>query len=79
VTEVHGRPFLAVLYPYRKGAAPPQFEPLAGGKGVRVTLGDSSEEIYLATDAAPEAGGQAVIRRSGRTAVILKAKALPPL
>ena len=59
--------------------APPQFEPLAGGKGVRVTFGDSSEEIYLATDPAPEAGGQAVIRRSGRAAVILKAKALPPL
>jgi hypothetical protein len=79
VTEVHGRPFLAVLYPHRKGAAPPQFEPLAGGKGVRVTLGDSSEEVYLATDPAPEAGGQAVIRRSGRAVVILKAKALPPL
>ena len=79
VTEVHGRPFLAVLYPCRKGAAAPQFQPLTGGKGVRVTLGDASEEIYLGTDPAPEAGGQAVIRRDGQAAVILKAKAVPPL
>jgi len=79
VTEVRGRPFLAVLYPHPKGALAPQFEPLAGGKGVRVTLGDSSEEIYLATDPAPDAGGQAVIRRGGQTAILLRAKAVPPL
>ena len=79
VTESPGRPFLAVLYPYRKGAPVPEFQPLAGGKAVRVTLGDAAEEIYLATDPAPEAGGQAVIRRGPDTTVILKPKAVPAL
>jgi hypothetical protein len=63
----------------RKGAAAPEFQVLSGGKGVRVSLGGVSEDIYLAADPPPEAGGQAVVRRAGQTTVILKAGALPPL
>ena len=79
VTESPGRPFLAVLYPYRKGQPVPEFQPLAGGKGVRVTLGDAAEDIYLATDPAPEAGGQAVVRRGPQATVILKPRTVPAL
>jgi hypothetical protein len=50
----------------------PQFQSLAGGKGVRVSLGGESEEVYLSTDPAPGIGGQAVVRREGQTTVILK-------
>jgi hypothetical protein len=78
VTAAPGDPFLVVLYPYRKGAAVPKFESLADGKGVRVSLGEVSEEVYLATDPAPGAGGQAVVRRQGRTTVILKSGAVSP-
>jgi hypothetical protein len=79
VTAPPGQPFLAVLYPFRKGAAVPRFEPLAEGRGVRVTLGKETEEVVLATDAPKDAGGQAVLRRAGRTAVLLKVGELPPL
>ena len=78
VTAAPGEPFLVVLYPYRKGAAVPKFESLAGGKGVRVSLGEVSEEVYLATDPAPGAGGQAVVRRQGRSTVILKSGSISP-
>jgi hypothetical protein len=78
VTAAPGEPFLAVLYPCRQGAPVPQFEPLAGGRGIRVTLGRETEEVFLATDAAKEAGGQAVLRRAGRAEVLLKAGQLPP-
>jgi len=79
VSAAPGEPFLVVLYPYRKGEPPPAFEPLAGGKGVRVTAAGKSEEVYLATDPAPDAGGQAVVRREGRRTVVLKAKEVPRL
>jgi hypothetical protein len=68
-----------VLYPYRKGSPVPEFQVLADGKGVRVSLGGATEDIFLAADPPPEAGGQAVIRRAGQTTVILKSGALPPL
>jgi hypothetical protein len=73
-----GEDFLVVLYPYRKGSPAPEFQTLAGGKGVRVTLGGVSEDVYLAADPPAEAGGQAVVRRAGQTTVILKSGALPP-
>ncbi len=79
VSAAPGEPFLVVLYPYRKGEPPPAFEPLADGKGVRVTAAGKSEEVYLATDPAPDAGGQAVVRREGRRNVVLKAKEVPRL
>jgi hypothetical protein len=79
VTASPGAPFLAVLYAYRKGAGEPKFEALASGRGVRVTLGKESEEVYLATDAPAEVGGQAVLRRGEKTTVILKPGAVPPL
>ncbi|HUU09580.1 MAG TPA: hypothetical protein VM431_03475 [Phycisphaerae bacterium] len=79
VTEMPGRPFLAVLYPFRKGTTPPAFQTLTDGKGVRVTLGKASEEVFLATDPPGGVGGQAVVRRGGRETVVLKAKAVPPL
>jgi hypothetical protein len=74
-----GEDYLVVLYPYRKGSPVPEFEVLAGGKGVRVTLGGATEDVYLAADPPPEAGGQAVVRRQGQTTVILKPGALAPL
>ena len=74
-----GEDYLVVLYPYRKGSPAPEFQTLAGGKGVRVTLGGVSEDVYLAADPPAEAGGQAVVRRAGQTTVILKSGALPPL
>lgn len=79
VTETPGRPFLVILYPLPRGEAAPAFEPLADGRGVRVTLGDATEEVFLATDADPKTGGQAVVRRGGKTFVLLKTDTLPPL
>ena len=79
VSASPGDPFLVVLYPYRKGTPAPAFEALADGKGVRVSVAGKTEEVYLATDPAPEAGGQAVVQRDGRKTVILKAKAVPRL
>jgi len=73
-----GEDYLVVLYPYRKGSPVPEFQTLAGGKGVRVTFGGVSEDVYLAADPPAEAGGQAVVRRAGQTTVILKSGALPP-
>jgi hypothetical protein len=73
-----GEDYLVVLYPYRKGSPVPEFQVLSGGKGVRVSLGGASEDVFLAADPPPEAGGQAVVRRAGQTTVILKAGALPP-
>jgi hypothetical protein len=77
--ETPGRPFLAVLYPYRKGSESPAFQTLADGKGVRVTLGRTREEVYLATDPPRGVDGQAVIRRGGKTVVVLKKGAVPRL
>jgi len=74
-----GEDYLVVLYPCRKGAAAPEFQVLGGGTGVRVTLAAASEDVYLAPNPPAEAGGQAVVRRGGRTTVILKSAALPPL
>ena len=71
-----GQPFLAVLYPYRKDAEPPQMEALADGGGVRVTLGRESEEVYLASTPGRGVDGEAVIRRGGKTTVLLQ-KAVP--
>ena len=79
VTAKPGEPFLAVLYPYRKGAAVPRFEPLDGGKGVRVTLGQETEDVLVASDPGEGVGGQAVVRRAGKTTVVLKAGEVPPL
>ena len=74
-----GEDYLVVLYPYRKGSPVPEFQVLAGGKGVRVTLAGATEDVYLAADPPPEAGGQAVVRRQGQTTVILRPGALAPL
>jgi hypothetical protein len=74
-----GEDYLVVLYPCRKGSPVPEFQVLSGGKGVRVTLAGATEDVYLAADPPPEAGGQAVVRRAGQTTVILKPGALPPL
>ncbi|MFP4106918.1 MAG: hypothetical protein ACLFVU_12620 [Phycisphaerae bacterium] len=71
VQTAPAEPITWMLYPYKRGSQQPTIEKLAGGKGVRVTLGDQSEEIYLATDPADNAGGQAVIKRDGKTHVLL--------
>ena len=78
-TQTPGRPFLAVLYPYRKGAEAPAFQTLADGKGVRVTLGPASEEVFLASDPPPGVDGQAAIRRGGKTTVVLRKGTAPRL
>jgi len=74
-----GEAFLVAIYPLHKGAEPPRFEPLAQGRGVRVSLAGASEEVYLASDPPADAGGQAALRREGRRTVILPAGTLPPL
>ena len=81
---VHGldhteRPVLAVLYPDRTGAEAPAFQTLADGKGVRITLGRTSEEVFLATDPPRGVAGQAAIRRGGKTTVVLRKKAVASL
>jgi hypothetical protein len=79
VRAAPGRPLLVVLYPYRRGEAVPAFEALADGRGVRVSLGQEAEEVFLATDSAEGVAGQAVIRRAGRETVLLGPKDLAPL
>jgi len=79
VTAPPGKPFLAVVYPFRKGSAAPKFESLEGGRGVRITVGGVSESVYLATDPPAGVPGQAVIRRAGQDTVILKPGTVPPL
>jgi hypothetical protein len=73
-----GEDYLVVVYPLRKGSPVPEFQVLAKGKGVRVTLSGATEDVFLAADPAPEAGGQVSVRRGGQTAVILKPGDLPP-
>lgn len=74
-----GTPILWVLYPYPKGTEPPKFESINNGSGVRVTVNGQSEEIWLGTQTeAPEAG-QAVLRRNGKTQVLLPANQVPAL
>jgi hypothetical protein len=72
-----GEDYLVVVYPLRKGSPVPEFQVLAKGKGVRVTLAGATEDVFLAADPAPEAGGQASVRRGGQTAVILKPGDVP--
>jgi hypothetical protein len=72
-----GEDYLVVVYPLRKGSPVPEFQVLAKGKGVRVTLSGATEDVFLAADPAPEAGGQASVRRGGQTAVILKPGDVP--
>lgn len=79
VTAPAGDPFLVVLYPYRKGSPEPSFETLAEGRGVRVILGDVSEDVFLATEADRDVGGQAAVRRDGQTTVVLRGGAVGPL
>lgn len=71
-----GTPVTWVLYPYQRGAATPNFTTLADGRGVRVTLGDETEEIYLATDSEGMAG-QVVVRRNGVEEVLVPHGYLP--
>jgi len=79
VTAAPGQPFLVVLYPYRKGAPVPAIESLAEGKGVRVSLNGVSEDVYLATDASAESGGQATVHRDGGRTVLLRTGEVPRL
>jgi hypothetical protein len=74
-----GSDVLWVLYPHKRGTAEPTIERIAGGKGVRVTLGDEVEEIYLATEPAKGIDGQMVLVRGGKEHVLLKKSQVPPL
>lgn len=74
-----GTPVLWVLYPYRQGTEQPTIEPLADGTGVRLTLGEHSEEIFLATNPADGIAGQAVIRRDGVEEVLIAADSVGAL
>jgi hypothetical protein len=74
-----GTPVLWVLYPYPKGSQPPTFESLDNGTGVRVTLNGKSEEIWLSTTPSSGVNGQAVIRRNGKTEVLLTPNTVPEL
>ncbi|MCH8514630.1 MAG: hypothetical protein LAT83_23655 [Kiritimatiellae bacterium] len=74
-----GTPVLWVLYPHQADGPQPAFETLADGQGVRVTLGDHTDEIHLATHPGEGIPGQALIRRNGEETLLLQADALPPL
>ncbi|MEX2386730.1 MAG: hypothetical protein WD534_02545 [Phycisphaeraceae bacterium] len=73
-----GTPMLWVLYPQPHGDEQPTFETLDDGRGVRVTVGDETEEIYLNTNAGDE-GGQVVLRRDGEVHTLLETNAVPPI
>ncbi|MCC5829748.1 MAG: heparinase II/III family protein [Phycisphaeraceae bacterium] len=73
-----GTPMLWVLYPVRRGEAEPEFQTLADGRGVRISLGGVTDEIFLNTDA-QELPGQAVLRRNGREHVLLDREAVPAI
>jgi hypothetical protein len=74
-----GAPITWVLYPYERGQDAPKVERIAGGKGVRVTLGEESEEIYLATSPAEGQNGQVTVGRNGKTHVVLPPHAVGKL
>ncbi len=74
-----GSDVLWVLYPHKRGTDEPTIESIAGGRGVRVTLGDEVEQIYLATEPAEGTGGQMVLVRDGKEHVLLKNNQVPPL
>jgi len=73
-----GAGFLTVVYPYPKGGAEPTFEPLAGGRGVRVSVGDDREDVYLSADPPKAAGGQVAVVRGGKRTVVVE-KTVKPL
>ena len=68
-----GTPVTWVLYPYKRGTTPPIIEPLADGTGARITLGDESEEIFLATNPSEGVAGQVVVRRGGAEEILIPA------
>jgi hypothetical protein len=71
-------PMLWVLYPVRRGEPEPLFETVDNGRGVRVRLGDVTDEIYLNTNPGDQPG-QAVLRRNGRVHVLLGPDAVPDI
>lgn len=74
-----GTPVLWVLYPYEKGGEVPQFERLADGTGVRVSLNGQWQEIYMATDPAEDIPGQVVVRQADGQTVLLERGVVPAL
>ncbi len=74
-----GRPFLTLLYPRPDGEPAPEFEPLAEGRGIRVRLGTETEDVYLATEAPGDVGGQAVVVRGTERTVVLNRGTVGPL
>lgn len=85
VSTAPGSAITWVLYPARQGATAPRLESInapgdAGESmpGVRVTLGGSSEQVWMSTTAHPELG-HAAVRRDGQTNVLIRAGDLPPL
>ena len=74
-----GTPMLWVLYPKKQNAPEPKFESLADGSGVRLTLGNETDEIWINSKPVTGMKGQAVVRQNGTETVLLKADAVPPL
>jgi hypothetical protein len=70
-----------VLYPKKQGAPEPQFETLEDGRGVRVKLGDETDEVFIATNwpAGAKVPGQAWIVQNGKTTVLLANNTVPAL
>jgi hypothetical protein len=71
VETAPGTPLLWVLHARPRGSAAPRFTPLPGG--VRVTIGDRSEDVFLDS----RAGARVV--RDGQSHQILAPDSLPPL
>ncbi len=76
-----GTPMTWVLYPKKQGEAEPQFETLEDGRGVRVQLGDETDEVFLSTQwpAGAKTPGQAWITQNGKMTSLLAGNTLPPL
>ena len=76
-----GTPMTWVLYPKKQGQSEPQFETLDEGRGVRVKLGDETDEIFLSTQwpAGDKVAGQVWIVQNGKTTTLLPVNAVPAL
>ncbi|MCC5788339.1 MAG: hypothetical protein JJT75_01800 [Opitutales bacterium] len=69
-----GTPLLWVLYPYEKGSERPTIESLDNGRGVRVSLGDEVDEIFMDSE-----GGITVSQNGGPVEILVPADTLPEL
>lgn len=74
-----GQALTWVVYPRRRGEPEPTFAILDGGTGVAVSVGNTRDEIHLATTPAAGIAGQVVVRQGDISTVVLGPSAVPAL